>query len=838
MKRKSRGLTAIAAVTLLSGGGLNMAPRALAAELAAVAAEPAAPLGVPWWTHGYIELGGRGFLNDPQRDGVAGLGGSSLAKYYEYSTIKPGAFSYDWVSAGSADGLYQIDGWANNIGYSDQDYLLYGSIAGQQYISVLWDETPHVYSTGAQTQYNGVGTNHLTLPPGLSNQMFIDAGCIPHLPGGAPTGCVNPITPANAAKVKQDILNSTHQTDLGIRRDTASVDYRWTPTDAWDIQADYSHMRRTGTQVDGVVFSPGTSGVRVDAPKPVADTTQNYGASAEYAGSWLWDKKFNLKVAYSGSTYTDDYSSYTVDNPFCPTGAVNNVCARNGSASSPTALMSLWPSNYANGMSTTMGVDLPFTSRYMGTFAYTNMRQNEQFQPFTLTPFTATGGVPTGWAGVPGIPVNSLAAIPAQSLNGSINTMLSNNVITAQITPDLKFKASYRYYNFDNGTPEFRFNDWVLADAASAKTTTNNYAPVQTLSISYTKQNAGSELNWRPTQEWNLGAAYGYERYNWVFADASATNENSGKVYTDWKPVGWITARASLLKAERRYDNYNYLANLGYWQWPTPATPPAVITSTQYSTAYRQFMFDDRNRTTAQGSLAVDLFHNFTVTPTVSLRNDNYQLDPNTEVGLQYYRTVSAGVDVAWLLGPGTRLLLSYINDRRNQQITSAGQSVAPFPPASYYTAQIVDTVNTYVAGISQTVIPDALDVTLTYTCVTAANTQPIIFANGAVPSIATGGQYPDVRSLYQRLEAGAKYTFDEAFVHQMGWTGKVIARLRYVWERNNVQNWQNDEMLTYMYSSSNVVTGLNSLGYMTWMAWNNPNYNVHLLGGSIAFAW
>ena len=69
-------------------------------------------------------------------------------------------------------------------------------------------------------------------------------------------------------------------TDIGIRRDTASVDYRYTPTDAWDIQANYSHMRRTGTQVEGVVFSPGTSGVRVDAPKPVADTTQNYGASA------------------------------------------------------------------------------------------------------------------------------------------------------------------------------------------------------------------------------------------------------------------------------------------------------------------------------------------------------------------------------------------------------------------------------------------------------------------------------------------------------------------------------------------------------------------------------
>jgi hypothetical protein len=26
--------------------------------------------------------------------------------------------------------------------------------------------------------------------------------------------------------------------------------------------------------------------------------------------------------------------------------------------------------------------------------------------------------------------------------------------------------------------------------------------------------------------------------------------------------------------------------------------------------------------------------------------------------------------------------------------------------------------------------------------------------------------------------------------------------------------------------------------GYMTWMAWDNPNYNVHILGGSLTFAW
>ncbi len=108
---------------------------------------------------------------------------------------------------------------------------------------------------------------------------------------------------------------------MGIRRDTAAADYRWTPTDAWDIKADYSHMHRTGTQTDGVTFSWGTSGVRVDAPKPVDDVTQNYGLNGEYAGTSPWGKKFNFKLAYNGSTYTDANSSYTIQNPFCITGA-------------------------------------------------------------------------------------------------------------------------------------------------------------------------------------------------------------------------------------------------------------------------------------------------------------------------------------------------------------------------------------------------------------------------------------------------------------------------------------------------------------------------------------
>ena len=820
MKTGSKVLIAIAA-TLLGTLAWPAGNRASAADIEFYPGQLPPPTAPGWWYHYYVETGFREFLNNPQRDGVTALGGQSLAKYYEYSTLKPGPFLDGWASTGSNDGLYQIDAWAKNVGYSDQQYQLDASKAGRFYIGIGWDEIPHVYSTSAQTLYNGVGSTSLTLPPGLSNKMFTDAGCTP-----GPAGCGFLISAANAPKVQQDIQSNTHQTDIGIRRDTASVDFRYTPNDNWDFRANYSSTRRTGTQVDGVLFSPTIGGVRVDAPKPVADTTQNYGASGEYAGTSFWNQKYNVKVAYSGSTYTDDSSSYTVQNPFCPTGAVNRDCAVAGIASAPVALMSLWPSNQANGASTTAGVDLPFNSRYMGTVAYTNMRQNQQFQPFTLTPFTTTGGVPPGWGGTPGVPVNSLAALPTQSLNGNINTILSNNVITTQVTPDLRFKTSYRFYQYDNGSPEIKFADWIFADALSAKTFFAPLAPVQSISISYNKQNIGSEVNWRPSTQWNLGAIYGYERYDWIRTDVDSTRENSGKVYADWKPVDWMTARVSALAAERRYDNYNYLAFVGSAQWPNGAGV------TQYSTAYRQFMFDNRDRFKAQASLAVDVFHNVTLTPTIAVRDDRYLLDPLTEVGLNSDKAVSAGAELAWVASPDTKFVMSYMHDHQEQLISSAGQSVPPFPATAYYTSNVVDDIHTYQVGMTHALIPNKFDVGLNYSYVFARNSQPLIFANGTGPSAATGGQFPDVTNMYQRLEATGKYTLDDDFVRRMGWTGKVSVRLRYTWERNQVTNWQTDVMQTYMYSITNVA------GYMTWLAWNNPNYNVHRIGASFAYSW
>jgi hypothetical protein len=49
------------------------------------------------------------------------------------------------------------------------------------------------------------------------------------------------------------------------------------------------------------------------------------------------------------------------------------------------------------------------------------------------------------------------------------------------------------------------------------------------------------------------------------------------------------------------------------------------------------------------------------------------------------------------------------------------------------------------------------------------------------------------------------------------------------------VTNWNNDTMQPYMYTA---MMNQPQAAYVQWMAGNNPNYNVHLLGGAVTFAW
>ena len=389
---------------LVTGAGL--ASSGLAADVMPTKASPAAV--AAWWYEGFAEIGGRFFLNDPNR--------KDLGKFYEYRDLRPGVFGNFFFGAHRTDDPFDIEVWGKNIGWNDQAFGLDIAKPGQYYLTFGWDETPHVYSQKAQTLYNGIGTNNLTVPDSVR------AALNGSIVAGLPTAASNGIVTGNSQTI-----------DLKVRRDTANAAARWTPTDNWDFNVDYSHMHREGVQGMGAVsFSPASSGTSAtrsafELPRPIDDTTQNANLKGEYAGSTPWGKPFNVSVGGGFSSYNNSFDALTFQNPW----NVSTVSATLQGLRPVNNLYSLPQDNQAGSVNVTGGVGLPLNSRYMGTFQYNKMTSDQSNLPFSINPFV--------------LALNTAFSAPGRETS----TTLFNNVLSTQITPELKSTLKYRYYNYN-----------------------------------------------------------------------------------------------------------------------------------------------------------------------------------------------------------------------------------------------------------------------------------------------------------------------------------------------------------------------------------------------------
>jgi len=833
--------------------------------------------GLKW--EGAAEFGGQGFIEKP------GFSPSnSSAKFNQFGTRTDPAFLTMFnFSLYNPDGSLRINGFGRDVGTNQQAYDLEIMQPGQQYFDYTWSSVANLRSNTAMTIFNGVGTNNLTVPDSVVQQLYHGlwnstsatpgyatnspansySGLSPNkvtnqIAGAAtayqPFGCYLPGQAqcvAGVTPVQTTILNNEKPLTLGIQRDRQDVEYKWTPDASWTVKVDYSHDHRYGVQEQGFVFSTGTTTPMAAVPMPINDTTDNASISGEYFGTSPWGMKWNGMIKYDLSLYRDAFSQYSVQNPFggigstvagvsqCPTASATAIPNCYGSGTMDTA-----PDNSANTVMAQAGVDLPGfkSNRFMTTLQFSDMRQNATFTGETINPGA------NGIYRLAGTATAQLSQVPRSSLNGVIDTFLSNNVLSTQLTSELKNKLSYRYYSYDNSTPRLTLTNWIVNDAAIATGSggvgNGSYAPHTTLFSSYVKQNAGDELTWTPASWGMFGVGGGWEQYRYTQYPVDATNELSGKVFTRLTPTDWLAVRATETYSSRRYDNYN-------WQNYVGSVMLAGTTGTGFVENPALVDYNVANRDRNAGNIYMDITTPFglTITPNAGYRWDDFPSDPKLaglaapgQLGLQYDHAANYGVELNWAVSPTLSLMGSVTHD--SDIMDMMGTSSGSLPLGGAYITRMREHGNTFMAGVNYQIIPDKLSLKLAGTMALFTDewtTGPVpgycVTGSGAACGIVSAGNpaYPPESTKFSRFDATLSYKVDQSFANQLQLKDMVF-KLHWAYEKNSVTNWQADSASPYLYSVLNSST--TAMRDMIFLAGNNPNYTAQLIALSAVVKW
>ena len=785
-------------------------------------------------------------FNPPLDPGGAGAG---RGKFEEYGDRLKGYYIPEfYLGTFSRDGVYSAEVWGKNAGYNNQNYQFEGTKIGEHRIRAEYDQTPHLYSSQAWTLYNGVGSNLLTINPtvvgSLNNATFggnppgtgAGVGHTCFLPGQLGTAaCAPGVTPAFTT-----VVTNVMPTTLGIQRDRVGTEYRYMYNDSLEFNVDYSHERRTGTMEQGMPFgSNGTGAALAMVPRPVADTTQLASVSGQYAGSSPWGK-WTTVAKYFVSSYKDDFAYFDAMSPFGGgNGGVSN--APGGCATTQPqncfgmGRMSMYPDNFAQGVTTTTAVDLPYKSRYVGTFQYQTMTQDQGFLAPSINPAPAkSANTPAG---------NTIGnfALSRPSLDGRIDTILSNNQLTTQLTSDIRLKSSYRYYSVDNKTQPLTMFDWVINDSTSARSQTAGYAPHTTLFQSYVKQNASEEVNWRPWRWLDLGAIVGWEQYDRDLAQANRTTEWSAKFYDVVTATDWAKLRSSVFFSERRFSNYDWATYVGN-TIVAPIVPGGTTTSLIENPGMRTYDMADRDRVVVKSSVDFDVLPGLTITPNAGLRYDQYLTNPNdpvNQLGLVFDNNWNVGLEGTYAVSNTVTLFGAAMMEVYNRRMFDGGGVTAGSPTGHYFTDMYGHT-NTFIGAVDVVLIPQTLDLKFSGTLVMSSDQWNSGSAPGGTaltpncPGTCSTivGLWPEVQGNFKRFDATMRYKFDETFVKQLGWVGDVYFKVKYAYETNYVDNWALGNMQQYMYYAAN------ARSQQVFMAGDNPNYTAQYIVATLALKW
>lgn len=676
---------------------------------------------------GEVEVGGRLFIHRPSEE--------DRGQFEAYRDIPAGPFLENLHLQIDRGDDFFLELRAREIGEEDQNVLLRGGHLGRSRFELEWDQTPHIYSNRGRNPFVESSTGVFQIPDLLQTT----------LAGAAP---------AARPDILRGFLEAPPAIDLKSRWDTARFLWAWSPYPQLHLQAEYTVIHKQGTRPIGTTFLFTN---QVELPEPIDQRIDDLKLTAD-----LTRERWQLQIGYDLSLFNNDVDVLIWDNPLSAVDAVNAPIR---------GRLDLPPDNVSHTLHLAGAMNLPQHSRLSGTLSYSRRTQDDSFIPHTINTAISDPGL----------------VLPAKGLNGEVDIWTANLRFTSRPVQNVGLKSYYRFYGFNNKTPELIFPAQVRTDLSVLD------EAVRSAGINYKKESAGAGADWRWAKPLSLGVAYDWTRWHRDdrHREAPTTNDQTPKVSLDYTPIDSILLRTSYSRSWRRNGDYNPFAHLEH----TEVDVEGIDTSQAQHVLLRKYDEADRDRSRVDLLAQISPKETLSFTPSVSYRKDDYK---NSPLGLQEDKNWAAGLDLSWSpIAPGVTVYASYMREafdalQRSRYRTPPSQLDNP----TYdWVAENKDKIDTVGFAVNIVLIESKVDLNLSWNAsravgaMRASNPTPPVGGTAAQNSSATALNFPDITERLQRLEAALRYSVSPA----------LFWRLRYILEKFNITDFRTDEVQPFM---------------------------------------
>lgn len=407
------------------------------------------------------------------------------------------------VAGDDSKDYWELSG--TNLGLDSRN--VYGEYTQQGLFSIYMDFDQRVNNLidDGQTPFIGSGGAVLTLPA---------------------TWTTN--TGNNGVGDLPDLLTSLNNITIEKDRKKYGGGISWDISDVWQINTNYHHEDKNGTDEFGAVFGYSGGNPRGSiVPIPHDFAFDEFDIGVVYKGD-----QGQFTITYNLSLFDNKINSLRFTNPF------SRRSSWDPAANFPAVgqVGNIFPDNEAWSVNFSGGWNWSPRTRLTGNLTYGEMTQDEAFLPFTS--IAALGG--------------GLDTLPRANLDGQIDNLFANVNLTHRFTNGFNVKARFTYDDRDNSTPRDVYIR-VAGDAQLQANGTHRY----NRPYSIEKMKFEFDAGYRLPHMSKLNAGYSYEEIERDLQEVATTEEHRFHVKLNTMPTDWMSAWAKYSYVTREGGDNN-----------------------------------------------------------------------------------------------------------------------------------------------------------------------------------------------------------------------------------------------------------------------------------------